>query len=101
MIKTRNTYIPNAFSPNDDGVNDAFTIYGDRAVKQIRNLKVFSRWGELVFERSEFPAGNPKYGWDGTFRGKELQAGVYVWLAEIELLDGERMSAEGDVLIVR
>ncbi len=93
--------MPNVFSPNDDGYNDDFTVFADKAVRQIKHLRVFSRWGELVFERVDFPPNDLHYGWDGTFRGKDLPAAVFAWSAEVEFLDGDVVEVEGDVAVVR
>ena len=101
VSKIRHIYVPNVFSPNDDGYNDDFTIFADKAVRQVKNLRVFSRWGELVFERTDFPPNDLYYGWDGSFRGKDLPAAVFAWSAEVEFLDGEVVEVEGDVAMVR
>lgn len=101
VLKSRDVYVPNAFSPNNDGVNDKFTIFAGKGVRQIKKLQVFSRWGELVFEQSDFPANDPGYGWDGTFLGKQMQAGVFAWWAEVEFLDGVSTLEKGDVMIMR
>lgn len=65
-------YAPNAFTPNFNGVNDFFNIY----VKNTKNfeLMIFDRWGELIFETS-----NPNIGWDGYYKQKPVESGVYVW----------------------
>ncbi len=98
--KNRNVYVPNAFSPNNDGVNDAFTVFAGVNVAEIKNFKVFSRWGELVFERSQFLPNDLSLGWDGTFRGQKVQRGVFVWRAEIAYIDGAVFSLSGDVVLV-
>ncbi len=97
----RDLYIPNAFSPNEDGINDFFTIYGNQGVQQILSLRIFDRWGTLVFERQNFPDAQELQGWDGRFRGKDLNSGVYVFAAEVEYLDGERLHYKGEVTLVR
>ncbi|MCB0635460.1 MAG: gliding motility-associated C-terminal domain-containing protein, partial [Lewinella sp.] len=56
VLNQHRVYAPNAFSPNGDGANDRFTIFGDDGLLQVKNLKVFSRWGELLFDQSDFPA---------------------------------------------
>jgi gliding motility-associated-like protein len=65
-------WVPNAFSPNGDGSNDIFRVYG-KNFKTIE-FKVFNRWGELVFFTTD-----PSQGWDGTYKGKEMVPGVYVY----------------------
>ena len=94
-------YIPNAFSPNGDGINDYFTVFGNRSVKQVEKLSVFSRWGELVYERSGFQANDPVTGWDGAMRGKPFTPGVFTWMAEIRFLDDQVIRYAGDVTLIR
>ena len=101
VVKLRNAFVPNTFSPNEDGVNDFFTVFGGPALRQVKHLKVFSRWGELVFERSGFPANDATFGWDGRFRGQELDEGVFVWWAELEYVDGVSDILKGEVTIVK
>lgn len=101
MLKVRDVYIPNAFSPNNDGINDHFTVFGGKGIRQVKTLKVFSRWGELIFYGHDFPANDLDFGWDGKFRDKTMQPGVFAWLAEIEFLDGQLLIEKGDVTIVK
>lgn len=74
-------YIPNAFTPNNDGQNDIFTVYG-RGFERYR-LQVFNRWGEKMFESND-----QNVGWDGTYRGKKMNPGVYVYYVDINFIDG-------------
>jgi gliding motility-associated-like protein len=81
VILNRPIYIPNAFSPNNDGVNDFFTVYGGLAARSVRRLKIFARWGNLVFEGYDIPLNHEPSGWDGTFKGKEMDPAVFAWFA--------------------
>ena len=101
VAKLRNVYAPSAFSPNNDSVNDFFTLYPDDSATRILTLKIFNRWGELMFEAKDIPGGEEALGWDGTFRGEPMNSGVYVYLAEIEYLDGKIEIAQGDLLLLR
>lgn len=101
LIKNRPLYPPNAFSPNDDGTNDRFTIYAGPGVREIEELKVFNRWGGMVFEASNFPPNDPTLGWDGTFRGKDASIGVYAFFARVLFIDGVVVLVEGDIQLVR
>ncbi|MCC7245538.1 MAG: gliding motility-associated C-terminal domain-containing protein [Saprospiraceae bacterium] len=98
--RTRNLYAPNVITPNGDGKHDRFTIYG-RNVVQIRSLAVFDRWGNQMFLNKNMAIGDESVGWDGTFRGKEMNPAVFVWKAEIEFPGGEIETYTGDVTIVR
>ena len=98
----RRVFIPNAFSPNDDGVNDVFSIFTDNSqVANVRSFFVFNRWGEAMFELYNFLPNNPSLGWNGKHRGKAMNSGVYVYVAEIEFTDGEVIIYKGDVVLTQ
>ncbi len=94
-------YAPNAFSPNGDGNNDFFTIYANQRVQQIDRLIVFDRWGNKVFERSPLPINDEAQGWNGRFNGTDSPVGVYVFFAEITLVDNTTETIQGDVTLLR
>jgi len=94
-------YVPSAFSPNDDGVNDQFLIYSGPTVKRIRTFYVFDRWGELVHEYQDFDPKDPARGWNGKFEGQPMNPQVFVWFAEVEFEDGSTKVLEGDVTLMR
>ncbi len=97
----RPIYAPTAFSPNGDGFNDHFTLFGGPGARIIRKLKVFDRWGNLVFETNDIPLGQERFGWDGSFNGKPMSPGVFVYMAEIEFIDDVIVPVDGDVTIIR
>ncbi|MBI5916328.1 MAG: gliding motility-associated C-terminal domain-containing protein [Bacteroidetes bacterium] len=99
--KNRPVYVPNVFSPNDDGINDLFTIYAGESVSEIKSFLVFNRWGESVYEYYNFIPNDPAVGWDGTHRDKYMQPAVFTWFAEIEFIDGSVEIYQGDVTLVR
>ncbi|MDF1866657.1 MAG: gliding motility-associated C-terminal domain-containing protein, partial [Saprospiraceae bacterium] len=100
--KDARVYIPNAFSPNSDGINDVFMIYAaDNNVSKIKSFLGFNRWGETVFEFRDFDPNDPKFGWNGKFRGEKMNAQVLVWFAEIEFIDGSVEVFKGDVILIR
>ncbi|MFM7153344.1 MAG: gliding motility-associated C-terminal domain-containing protein, partial [Bacteroidota bacterium] len=101
VVKDRNIYAPNVFSPDNDGLNDHFNLYTDKGARQIRFLRVYSRWGELVFEKYNFQPNELSNGWDGYSGGRLMPPGVFVWTAEIEYFDDEVVKTQGDVTIVR
>lgn len=95
-------FIPNAFSPNADGHNDRLVIYGDEdQVARIVRLRVFDRWGALVYEELDSQLNLRRRGWDGTVSGKGAAMGVYVYELEVELINGTREHLTGDVLLIR
>ncbi|MFN0216501.1 MAG: T9SS type B sorting domain-containing protein [Saprospiraceae bacterium] len=100
--RRRQIYVPNVFTPNEDGTNDLFTIYAKPgSVSKILSLQVFDRWGEALITLKDFLPNNPTIGWDGSFNGEPMNPGVFVWVAEIEFIDGQRELFKGDVTVVR
>ena len=97
--KSRNVFIPNAFSPNGDGFNDYFTIYGGIDVEEIVNFQVYNRWGDVVFSKKNFQPNDNLIGWDGFFNGKNVNNGVYIFSVEILFKDGLKEMYSGDVTI--
>jgi gliding motility-associated-like protein len=101
VIKNRPIYPPNAFTPNQDGKNDFFTLYGGPSARKIRRLQIFDRWGEQMFEAKDLPLGQESLGWNGIYRDQLMPGGVYVYVAEIEFIDDEVLLFKGDVTLVR
>ncbi len=93
-------FVPGAFSPNDDGINDIFEIFTDQTVAKINQFMVFDRWGNAMFSASEFEP-NQSVGWDGKYKGKKMNSAVYVFFAEIEYTSGENTIFEGEVTLLR
>ncbi len=88
-------YLPNAFSPNGDGLNDVFRPQ-PVGIEKTDYFRIFNRYGELLYETKEY-----RRGWDGTFRGKKQDQGTYVWM--IKGLDRNKKVVEmrGTFLLVR
>ena len=101
LIKSRPVFIPNAFSPNDDGVNDYFQIFVGAAVRQIHQLSIYDRVGALVYQQQSFLPGTGLALWDGKMNGKLVNSGVYVYVVEVEFIDGEIDLLSGDVTLIR
>jgi len=100
--KDRQVYIPNSFSPNEDGVNDIFMIFGNYDnIANIQDFKIFDRWGEIVFQGRNFQPNDAANGWDGTLDGKAMMPAVFVYLAIVEFVDGEEIIYSGDVTLLR
>ena len=99
----RDLYIPNAFSPgNRDGINDYFYPLSRKGrIFQIKTFEVFDRWGEKVFSALNMPPDQTESGWDGTFSGEILNPGVFLYLFEIEWMDGEITLHRGDVSLLK
>jgi gliding motility-associated-like protein len=67
----------------------------------VKNLKIFNRWGEVVFERSSFKANNEAMGWDGTFKGQALNSDIYVYIIDIQCANNNVLTYKGNVALVR
>ena len=101
--RQQTVFVPDAFSPNGDGTNDIFTVYGSTDVSRIKKFMIFDRWGETVHISEDFEPNSvdPAHGWDGTFRGQEMNPAVFIYYVEIELANGEIVSRKGDVTLIR
>lgn len=95
-----NVFIPNTFSPDGNGVNDIFYPRGT-GLYRIKNMKIFNRWGELMFERNSFLANDANAGWDGTFKGQKLNADVFVYTIDIICDNNAVLTYTGNVALVR
>lgn len=101
VAKLRQVYFPTAFSPNGDGNNEFFTIYAGQEVVEVERLRIFSRWGNMVFERDNFAPNDPTLGWDGTLWGEPLNPAVFVYYAQVRFVDGRVEVLTGDVALVK
>jgi gliding motility-associated-like protein len=87
-------FVPSAFSPNGDGENELECIYSD--CMDSFAFYVYNRWGEKVFETESM-----NICWDGTWKGKELNSGVFTYVIEGYLINGERISQKGNISLIR
>ena len=88
-------YVPNAFSPNGDGLNDVFRAI-PVGMTRPEYFRVFNRYGELVFETNQYLKG-----WDGTYKGKLQPMGTYIWILKGEDRKGRKVEMRGTVMIVQ
>lgn len=95
-----NIFIPNTFSPNNDGMNDVFYPRG-KGLFGIRNMKIFNRWGQVVYERSGFVPNDATAAWDGNFKGKPASSDVYVYILEIVCNNSVVIPVKGNVTLLR
>ena len=94
-------FVPNAFSPNRDGINDQLDFFFESDFNFSGQLHILDRWGNLLFEQTVDQANSP-VSWDGFFRGKPLGTGVYVWAYEyVSGKDGKARVISGDVTLMR
>jgi gliding motility-associated-like protein len=88
-------YVPNAFSPNGDGLNDVFRAVPSGIVRT-EYFRIFNRYGNLVFDTREYLKG-----WDGSFLGKKQPLGTYVWMVKGVDRDGKTVEMKGTVMLVQ
>lgn len=100
ICKSGLIYIPSAFSPNQDNINDKFSIYGD-GIKSIRHFIIYDRWGKIIFNRSNLNIGDGNSSWDGTFNSQSLPTGNYIYSIQIECEAGDIFNYKGSVLLIR
>jgi len=101
ILKVRDVYVPNAFSPNQDGFNDILFINAGPEVNNIQSFSIYSRWGEQVFLQENFAPNEIANGWDGRIANELLDSGVFIWQAVIDFIDGETLIYTGDVALIR
>lgn len=96
-------YIPNVFAPEKgaNGNNRFYIFAKEGHVRQINHFQIFDRWGSMIYQAKNFQPNDPAYGWDGYDRGQALNPGVFVYYAEVELIDGRIMLFKGDVTLAR
>ncbi|MGC4058176.1 MAG: PKD domain-containing protein [Chitinophagaceae bacterium] len=93
-------FIPNTFTPNNDGKNDYFYPQG-QGVGKIKSFIVFNRWGQKVFERHDMDANMQQQGWDGSVNGTPAGPDTYVYTVEATCENGETVFLKGDVTIIK
>jgi gliding motility-associated-like protein len=94
-------FMPTAFTPNNDGANDYFSVFASGCVRKVAKMQLFNRWGVMVFSKTNFVANNEKEGWDGMMNNTQLPPDVYIYVIELELGDGKTKVFSGDVTLVR
>jgi gliding motility-associated-like protein len=102
VMTDRLVYPPTAFSPNGDGVNDKFILFGATPnVTRIARLEVYNRWGGRVFSGVDLPLNETSLGWDGRVNGQAAETGTYFYVAQVVFLDGRSLPYQGDFVLVR
>ncbi|MFT3747466.1 MAG: PKD domain-containing protein [Agriterribacter sp.] len=91
-------FIPNAFTPDGDGVNDVFRILG---ISYVKHLTIYNRYGKKVFERSNFIGMDKNLAWDGTVNGIPQQTDTYVYFVEMQCETGGVFTRKGTVTLIR
>ena len=100
FCESTQVFIPNLFTPDNDGVNDVLMVRG-KGIKTVKNFRIFNRWGEIVFEKANFEPNIKANGWDGTVRGKLAPPDVYVYTCEVLCENNIPYIYKGNVAIIK
>ena len=100
----RDVFVPTAFSPGTDGTNDLFRPFLGLGAVKVNFFRVYDRWGDVVYEDLNFTKAQSleaTRGWDGSYKGKEMNSAVFTYAIEVEFLDGIKKILKGDVSLLR
>lgn len=100
FCKDAQVFVANAFTPNGDGVNDVLFPQAS-GIAKVKYFRVFNRWGELLFERTEFQPNDARYGWDGRIRGVLAPPDVFTWTASVVCENKTEYTLKGNVSILK
>ncbi|MEJ7735837.1 MAG: PKD domain-containing protein [Chitinophagaceae bacterium] len=100
VCNNKNYFVPNTFTPNGDGSNDVFFPRGSN-IDRIQSMRIFNRFGEMIFERRNFQANNPSEGWNGFYKGKQAQADVYIYTIEFICENNTIIPYTGNISLIR
>jgi gliding motility-associated-like protein len=95
-----NIFLPNTFTPNGDGKNDVFYPRGG-GLFTIKTLRIFNRWGEVMYEKSNFNANDASAGWNGTYKGRVLTPDVYVYTIDVLCDNNTVMTLKGNIALLQ
>jgi gliding motility-associated-like protein len=93
-------FVPNAFTPDGDGRNDVLMVRA-KGIELVKSFRIFTRWGELIFEKTNFSPNDPAYGWDGKIKGVTGAAEVYVYTAEVICTNLQTYMFKGNTSILK
>jgi gliding motility-associated-like protein len=99
FCESAQVFIPNTFTPDGDGINDILMVRAT-GIKQVKQFTIFNRWGEIVFEKTNFSPNIPSVGWDGKVRGVKASPDVYVYIAEVICENDLHYTYKGNVTII-
>jgi gliding motility-associated-like protein len=100
LCNNSNLFVPNTFSPNNDGMNDFFYVRGT-GLSRVKSFRIFNRLGQILFERTNIAANNASSGWDGTFHGEKMPADVYICAIELLCENGNVLPVKQSITLIR
>ncbi|MEO6830602.1 MAG: T9SS type B sorting domain-containing protein, partial [Chitinophagaceae bacterium] len=93
-------WLPNTFTPNADGENDFFYPHG-KGISEIKRFRIYDRWGELIFDRTNMPLNDKNAGWNGTYKNQQLKPDVFVWVLNAVCSNGTPLEVKGNISLIR
>ncbi len=100
VAKPRNVLVATGFTPNEDEINDKLIVHG-RPGTTIKVFRIYDRWGELLYEATNFKINDENAGWNGKFRDQYMNSGQYVWYVEAQYIDGQTEVFKGHTTLIR
>ncbi len=99
---TFSVFVPNAFSPNGDGVNDFITVFANAdQIKEVKSFEIYNRFGDLVFKKEAFQPNDEYLGWNGTKSDFKMNPGTYLYSVVVILKNGGEYSKQGSFMLLR
>lgn len=102
--KARKIFLPNVFSPNGDGINDEFMLFGCQGIQSVNNFMIFDRWGDLLHKLDQFNTPDCNSGlsiWDGKIGDQPVPEGSYVYAIEVTFIDGVTLTFKGELTLMQ
>jgi len=99
----KDLYVPNVFSPDNSGQNDKFMILpgSDSPIQEVESLRIYDRWGNLIYEANNFDPLDENFAWNGRNKGEIMDNGVYIYSALVKFIDGTEELLKGDITLTR
>jgi gliding motility-associated-like protein len=98
---TNSIFVPNSFTPNNDGHNDVFYPRVQGGVGEIKSFRVYDRWGEMLFERKNLTPNDISNAWDGTYKGQPPRPEVFMYVIEASCTNGNDITKKGSVTVIK
>ena len=94
-------YIPNIISPDGDGVNDFFNVFGNTSIDYVSTMIIYNRWGDKVFQIEDIPVNDEQAGWDGRFNQADQGSQVFTYYVEIIDTGGATITKAGSIQVLK
>ena len=94
-------YIPNVISPDGDGLNDYFNVFGNASIDIVKTMIIYNRWGDKVFYSENIAVNDDQAGWDGRFNQTDEASQVFTYYVEVKTMDGNTITKAGSIQVLR